>query len=179
MKIAGFEPGILGIIIYLIFSAFMAKKKKLEKLQKRGAQKSPPTKGKSVLDFLDTIKSEIGKEFNDSIRPKPVVINPTEEKKSKLSEITHKIPKEEMTQISYEEFEKTIQSDYMAASAQDYEYSDFNHEELAQRESEPYSPFKHNSSLKLVMKMSPMKQAIVWKEILDKPVGLRREIELF
>lgn len=178
MKFAGFEPGILGIIIYLIFSAFMARKKKQEKLQKRGAQNSPPTK-KSVFDLLDTLKSEFEKEFDNSINPQPAVIIPTEEKKPDLSEMVEELPDEEMTEISDKEFKKTKQSNYFGASDQDNEYSDINYEEVEPRESESYSPFKQNPSLKHVMNLSPMKQAIVLKEIFDKPVGLRREIELF
>ncbi|NQU66749.1 MAG: hypothetical protein HQ510_02280 [Candidatus Marinimicrobia bacterium] len=167
MNLAGFEPGIIGIIIYMIYSAYSAQKKKQEKLQKRGTVKSPPSSGKDVFDLFNTLKSE----FNKAIEPETVVNQTVKIKESDSFDLSEK----ESSEQTYSEFEREQQADYAAASIQSYEYSDFNHSESVELEPEIYQPFKHNASLRHVMKMSPLKQAIVLKEILDQPIGFRRE----
>jgi len=166
---------ILEIILYLIFSAIIAKKKKQRKLEERRTPNPPPPTTENVFNLLNAIKKEYRSTIpHEPMIPKAVVLEEPED-----LEYSPQPPQEELVETQYEEFERELQSDYAAASSQNYEYEDFDHSEPPAEVSKSGGGVRVNSALKRIGAMPLLKQAILWKEIFGDPVALRREIDRF
>ena len=171
--LAGFEPGIIGIVLYLIITALFNNKKKQAKLQKKGeSNTSSPMRGK-VSSLFENLQNELTDKFEniDNIIKQHEL--PSEEKsigggftiaseptvsETILPTINNGITADEIINDDFFQKEKEFYDKYSSAATVE-----------SSRNSIDELPV-----LRSIKKMNVLKQAIIWQEIIGKPISLRK-----
>jgi hypothetical protein len=171
--LAGFEPGIIGIVLYLIITALFNNKKKQAKLQKKGKSNTSSPIGEKVSSLFENLQNELTDKFENIDN----VFN------------QHELPSEEIpigggfTIAS----EPTVSEPVPSTINNSITAEDIINDDFFQKEKEFYDKYSSAATvessrnsidelpvLRSIKKMNVLKQAIIWQEIIGKPISLRK-----
>lgn len=171
--LAGFEPGIIGIVLYLIITALFNNKKKQAKLQNKGESNTSSPLQNKVSSLFENLQTELTDKFEniDNIINKhdpsydeksigggfTVVSEPTVSE-SVAPSIKQSVTAEDIINDDFFQKEKEFYDKYSSAAAVE-----------SSRNSIQQIPV-----LRSIKRMNILKQAIIWQEIIGKPISLRK-----
>ncbi len=162
--LADMNFGLLGLIVYFLLSYLMGKgKKKLSDEQPGGPEESPRKKPKTVFDMVRELQSGLTE-------------NLAQELKDGLKEITGEFPEPEPVAVKPIPVEPEPSMSESFHSSVDGYPGEYDYGTAMDSGTPPSVTTKRKGQsrgLKNIAKRSRLKRAVLWHEIIGKPMALR------